>query len=81
MAFALVGGVAELEGSLIVERVRAGLRSARVKGRKLGRPRVAVHAHRITLLRQQGHSWSEIVKETGVSKGSAQRAVRRLSQI
>jgi len=32
------GAVAELEGSLIVERVKAGLRNARAKGKRLGRP-------------------------------------------
>ena len=30
--------MAELEGSLIVERVKAGLRNARAKGKRLGRP-------------------------------------------
>src|ERR1700693_1507412 len=39
MVFTVLGAVAELERSLIVERVRAGLRNARAKGRKLGRPR------------------------------------------
>jgi len=40
MVFTVLGAVAELERSLIVERVRAGLRNARAKGKKLGRPRV-----------------------------------------
>jgi DNA invertase Pin-like site-specific DNA recombinase len=39
MIFTVLGAVAELERSLIVERVRAGLRNARAKGKKLGRPR------------------------------------------
>jgi len=30
--------VAELERSLIVERVRAGMRNARAKGKRIGRP-------------------------------------------
>jgi DNA invertase Pin-like site-specific DNA recombinase len=42
MVFTVLGAVAELERSLIVERVRAGLRNARAKGKRLGRPRVAV---------------------------------------
>jgi hypothetical protein len=33
------GAVAELERSLIAERVRAGLRNAKAKGKRLGRPR------------------------------------------
>jgi len=39
MVFTVLGAVAELERSLIVERVRAGLRNARAKGKTLGRPR------------------------------------------
>jgi len=38
MVFTVLGAVAELERSLIVERVRAGMRNARVKGRRIGRP-------------------------------------------
>ncbi len=42
MIFTVLGAVAELECSLIAERVRAGLRNARAKGKRLGRPRKAV---------------------------------------
>jgi DNA invertase Pin-like site-specific DNA recombinase len=38
MVFTVLGAVAELERSLIVERVRAGMRNARAKGRCIGRP-------------------------------------------
>jgi DNA invertase Pin-like site-specific DNA recombinase len=38
MVFTVLGAVAELERSLIVERVRAGMRNARAKGRPIGRP-------------------------------------------
>ena len=38
LVFTVLGAVAELERSLIVERVKAGLRNARAKGKKLGRP-------------------------------------------
>src|SRR5467141_2920989 len=38
MVFTVLGAVAELERSLIVERVRMGLQSARKKGKRLGRP-------------------------------------------
>src|SRR5271168_1659596 len=54
MVFTVLGAVAELERSLIAERVRAGLRNPRSKGKRLGRPRVPVDAARITSLRAQG---------------------------
>ena len=38
MVFTVLGAVAELERSLIVERVKAGMRNARAKGRCIGRP-------------------------------------------
>ena len=81
MVFTVLGAVAELERSLIAERVRAGIRNARAKGKRLGRPRVAVDGARIAALRTQGHSWSTVCREVGVSKGSAQRAFYRLSGI
>ena len=78
MVFTVLGAVAELERSLIAEWVRAGLRNAQAKGRSLGRPKVVVDSGQIGALRDQGRSWREIVEETGVSKGTAQRAVRSL---
>ncbi len=74
MVFTVLGAVAELERSLIAERVRAGIRNAGAKGKRLGRPRVAVDASRIAVLRAQGHSWGAIRRETGIGKGTAQRA-------
>src|SRR5439155_14650390 len=81
MVFTVLGAVAELERSLICERVRAGLRNARAKGRKLGRPRVAVDTARIAALRAQGHSWGTICRDTGLTRGTAQRAFYSLPKI
>jgi len=60
------GAVAELERSLIVERVKAGIRNARAKGKKLGRPRADVRESEIEALRASGASWRAIAKETGL---------------
>jgi len=68
MVFTVLGAVAELERSLIVERVKAGLRNARAKGKKLGRPRVAVDTARMGRLRSQGRSIREIARELGCSR-------------
>jgi DNA invertase Pin-like site-specific DNA recombinase len=78
MVFTVLGAVAELERSLIVERVKAGLRNARAKGKRLGRPRVAVDVRRIATLRKSGASWAVICQETGLSKGTAQRTLYSL---
>jgi DNA invertase Pin-like site-specific DNA recombinase len=78
MIFTVLGAVAELERSLIAERVRTGLRNARAKGKRLGRPRVIVDAARITALRAQGRSWPQIARELKVSVGTVYQAGRRL---
>ena len=75
LMFQIIGAIAEFERALIQERVRAGLRNARAKGRRLGRPRVIVDVSRIASLRSQGRSWAQITNEIGVSKGTAQRAL------
>jgi len=64
----------EFERELTRERVRAGLRNARAKGRRLGRPKVTADAHQVATLREAGRSWREICRQTGLSKGTAQRA-------
>ncbi len=78
LMFQIIGAMAEFERALIQERVRAGLRNAQAKGKRLGRPRVAVDALKIASLRAQGRSWAEIVAALGIGKGTAQRAVAAL---
>ena len=79
--FQIIGAMAEFERALIQERFRAGLRNARAKESRLGRPRVIVDASRIASLRAQGRSWAEIVTEMGIGKGTAQPALVRLPKI
>src|SRR5271165_6448307 len=79
LMFQIIGAMAEFERSLIQERVRAGLRNARSKGKKFGRPRAQVDADRVFALRREGLSWSQVCRALNVSKGSAQRSVARLA--
>jgi DNA invertase Pin-like site-specific DNA recombinase len=46
LMFQIIGAMAEFERSLIVERVKAGLRNAKSKGRQLGRPRLTAAGRR-----------------------------------
>jgi DNA invertase Pin-like site-specific DNA recombinase len=68
MVFTVLGAVAELERSLIAERVRAGLRNARAKGTRLGRPRISVDVPRVTRLRAEGRTVREIADTLGMSR-------------
>jgi Resolvase, N terminal domain len=70
MIFTVLGAVAELERSLIAERVKPGLRNARAKGKRLGRPRVVVDTTRIAALRASGASWPAIAQELGIGGGN-----------
>jgi DNA invertase Pin-like site-specific DNA recombinase len=73
MVFTVLGAVAELERSLIAERVRAGLRNARAKGKRLGRPRKILDASKIAKLRAQGHGWKKISCDLGVGVSTVLR--------
>jgi len=78
LIFGIFASIAEFERELIRDRVRSGLAAAKAKGTRIGRPRVSVNASRIASLRCQGRSWAEITQQTGVSKGTAQRALAGL---
>ena len=58
--------LAELERNIIVERVNAGLREARRKGVRFGRPRARVKTGEAVMLRQQGMTWRAISVEMGI---------------
>jgi DNA invertase Pin-like site-specific DNA recombinase len=78
MVFTVLGAVAELERNLIVERVRAGLRHARAKGKHLGRPRKAIDPCAVKLMRAKGLSWRTIARQLGVSVGTVFSAAKTL---
>jgi DNA invertase Pin-like site-specific DNA recombinase len=77
MMFTVLAAVAELERSLIVERVKAGLRNARAKGKRLGRPRVSVSAKKMQELRADGLTLRDIAKRCRVSKTTVIRALKQ----
>ena len=74
MVFTVLGAVAELERSLIVERVRAGIRNARAKGKRLGRPKRSLDVTAIGALREQGLPWRAIAVRLGVGLATLHRA-------
>src|ERR1700722_14403728 len=75
MVFTVLGAVAELERSIIRERVVAGQRAAKRRGVKFGRPIVAVDVAQVRRLRSDGLSWRAIVTETGVPKDTLRRSM------
>ncbi|HLX60310.1 MAG TPA: recombinase family protein [Planctomycetota bacterium] len=75
MVFTVVAAVAELERTIIVERVKAGVERARAKGKKLGRPQgTKADVAQIGALTAEGQSVRQIARALGVGIGTVQRA-------
>jgi DNA invertase Pin-like site-specific DNA recombinase len=77
LQFQIIAAMAEFERTLIQERVKAGLRNARAKGKRLGRPPAIVDEARIDTLRASGASWRTIAKQTGLGVGTVHRLAQR----
>src|SRR6201984_913456 len=71
----IIGAIAELERSLICERVRAGMRRAKLEGRRIGRAPLRID--RVALLRdrQRGLSLNQLAKAHKISKASVCRVL------
>ena len=74
MVYTVIAAVAELERSLIRERVIMGLQRARVEGKRLGRPPgTKASIKKIQRLKSQGLSIRQIASEMKVSKSTVSR--------
>jgi len=72
----IVGAIAELEKSLIVERVRAGMRRAKLEGRQIGRAPLKVDRAAIVRDRISGMSLTQVAKRYHVSRATVVRLVK-----
>ena len=71
----IIGAIAELERNLIVERVRAGMRRARLEGRHIGRPSLALDRDAILRDRRHGDSLGTIARNHGISRTTVHRVL------
>jgi DNA invertase Pin-like site-specific DNA recombinase len=69
----ILGSVAELERSLVKERVVAGLERARQRGVKLGRPRTQVDMRPVYAMLRTGHSLRATAEALGISRRTLTR--------
>lgn len=79
LVFHLFGALAEFERNLIRERTKAGLESARTRGRLGGRPKLLDHNKRqlvVNLYNDRKHSVQEICLMMGISKPTLYEYVR-----
>jgi DNA invertase Pin-like site-specific DNA recombinase len=71
----IIGAIAELERSLIVERVRAGMRRARLEGRHIGRKPLDLDHAAICRDRCRGQSLRQIARCYRISTATVQRVL------
>jgi len=72
----IVGAIAELERNLIVERVKAGMRRAKLEGRQIGRSRLDMNREQIVHDRRSGMSLTRVAKKHGISRASVCRVMK-----
>jgi DNA invertase Pin-like site-specific DNA recombinase len=72
----IVGAIAELERNLIVERVKAGMRRAKLDGRQIGRSRLHMNREQIVHDRRSGMSLTQVAKKHGISRASVCRVMK-----
>jgi len=72
----IVSAVAELERNLIIERVRAGLRRAKLEGRQLGRKPIEIDRPALLRDRARGLSLAQLAKAYRISRTSVARVLK-----
>jgi DNA invertase Pin-like site-specific DNA recombinase len=72
----IVGAIAELERSLIIERVRAGMRRAKLEGRRIGRAPLNIDREEVVRDRRSGLSLRKVARKHGISRASVCRLVK-----
>ena len=68
--FTIISAVAQLELDIIADRVKAGLRRAVERGKRLGRPRTRVDLKTLHRLKSEGLSTRQMARNLGVSKSA-----------
>jgi DNA invertase Pin-like site-specific DNA recombinase len=80
MFLTMVGSIAELERSLIVERIKAGMRRAKLEEQRLGRAPLTIDRDALVRDRLSGMSLTETAKRYRASRATVVRLVREASQ-
>ena len=71
----IIGAIAELERSLIIERVRAGMRRAKLEGRHIGRKPLDLDTTAIIGDRAKGLSLRQVAKSHQISTATVRRVL------
>jgi len=77
----IIGAIAELERNLIIERVRAGMRRARLEGRHIGRKPLLIDRAGVLRERAQGRSLTQIAQTFRISRASVSRILKEAKEV
>ena len=72
----IIAAIAELERSLIVERVKAGMRRAKLEGRRIGRQPLNIDREHVVADRKSGMSLTRVAEKHGISRASVCRLMK-----
>jgi DNA invertase Pin-like site-specific DNA recombinase len=72
----IISAIAELERALVVERVKSGMRRARLEGRQIGRSRLDVNRQQLVEDRRSGMSLTQVARKHGISRASVCRMMK-----
>jgi DNA invertase Pin-like site-specific DNA recombinase len=72
----IISAIAELERSLVIERVKSGMRRARLEGRQIGRARLDVDREQVVQDRRSGISLTNVAKKHSISRASVCRLMK-----
>ena len=81
LMFHVIAAMAEFERALIRERVSAGIRAAKARGKRIGRPPVYADGQAVRKLRSEGVPWSQVSKRLGIGVGTAVRALQQADRV
>ena len=74
--FTIISAMSTLERDIIAERVKGGLRKARAKGKRLGRPNNDIDVDKVIKFKEQGKSIREVAKDLKLSRGKVERTLK-----
>ena len=72
----IIGAISELERSLIVERVKAGMRRAKLEGRRIGRAPLNINREQVVADRKSGMSLTQVSRKHRISRASVYRVMK-----
>ena len=75
----IIGAISELERSLIVERVKSGMRRAKLEGRRIGRTPLNINREEVVSDRRSGMSLTQVAMKHRISRASVCRLMREAS--